>query len=229
MIYRALYSLSTIYEDYNNDLPKTHSESWLNKDFWRIFVKLLIQGTEHLRYTPGEICSTASANRINRDRTLRGRKASGSKMDGILAISKSRLELGAIEMGKNFEESTATKALKDARKLGKVMKDMFDDIYLQCNSDADIMEKLEVFGLLMSGPRVEILSLRYLKGRFFRLKRECSLTIPAELMDDSIGEIMKTIVRFLKLRVRMEGMAKFVKHETSCDLAKLKEVMLETE
>ncbi|KAF8977973.1 hypothetical protein BGZ46_006970 [Entomortierella lignicola] len=219
------YPLSSI------GLRKQLSKGWTEADESPTLVgpSCNISKTDHLSYRPGEICSVASANRINRDRSICGRKASGSKVDGIFTIGKGRLEIAVIEMSRNFEEPTSTKALKDARKLGKVMKDMFDNIYLECNSEDDIMGKLEVFGLLMSGPRVEILSLRYLKGRFFRLKRECSLTIPPELTDDSIGEIMKTITRFLKLRVRMENMAKLVKHWKSCNSAKLKEVMLETE
>ncbi|KAF9199292.1 hypothetical protein BGZ49_010623 [Haplosporangium sp. Z 27] len=96
------------------------------------------------QFAPREICSSASSARQNENRNLEIRQACGSKVDGLITCKKSNCEIGAIEVGDIDEGSTGTKALKDSRKLAKLLKDMFEAICNNCKSETNIRSELRV-------------------------------------------------------------------------------------
>jgi hypothetical protein len=66
------------------------------------------------------------------------------------------------------------------------MKDMVDAICNMCANSDIKQHSIQVQELLISGQRVEFLSMKYLQGRYYRLTREQTLTIPTTLDGTSI-------------------------------------------
>ncbi|KAG0212483.1 hypothetical protein BGX28_006250 [Mortierella sp. GBA30] len=225
VVYRAILCLSSLYEDHKNQLPDSKSESWYITEVWAIFMKLLVGGNDLLKYEPGEVCSSASSLRKNNKRQLDTRHSVGRKIDGLVICSQTVYEIGAVEMGKVDEGSTGTKVLKDGIKLAKVLKDMFDIICDQCYTTSAIKDKLEVYGILVSGLRVEFVSLRYMRGRFYRLTREHTISIPMTWTERSIRKTLVVVTKFLQLRKRMETMAKLIEDRCNPDTEELKNMV----
>ncbi|KAF9432774.1 hypothetical protein BGZ76_010333 [Entomortierella beljakovae] len=100
-----------------------------------------------------EIYRTASSTHQNTNRNLEIRQACGSKVEGIFTCKKSNFGIGAIVVGEIDEVSTGTKALDDTRELAKLLKDMFEVICANCK--ANIRSELRVYGVIVSGLRVE--------------------------------------------------------------------------
>ncbi|KAF9178284.1 hypothetical protein BGZ50_007843 [Haplosporangium sp. Z 11] len=224
-LYRTILCLSCLYEGHGNKLSKSKSESWYATKVWSIFFELLVWGSEWLEFEPGEVYSSASSQRKNKDRELDTRHALGRKIDGLITCGEGQYEIGAVEIGKTDEGTTGTKVLSDGRKLAKLLKDMFDTIGSQCLWAGEIKGKLQVYGLLVSGLRVEFVTLRYLEGRFYRLTREHTISIPLKWTEKSIRRILVVVTEFLLFKNRMETMAKLVEDWSNPDIDELKSMV----
>ncbi|KAG0208634.1 hypothetical protein BGX28_000442 [Mortierella sp. GBA30] len=206
--YLAVLRLSALYEDFGNRIPESQSEAWYATKVWGILIDLLVSGSEWLDLKLGEVSSSASSLRKNRDRDLESRHAHGRKIDGLVLCKKTQREIGAIEAGRSDEGATGTKVLKDSRKLAKLLKDMLDKMCSHCEKQDEVRSELRVFGLLISGLRVEFVSLRYLDGRYCWLKRERTFSVPLTWDEHSIRSILVLIKEMLLLRDRMEAMTR---------------------
>ncbi|KAF9169302.1 hypothetical protein BGX20_010491 [Mortierella sp. AD010] len=156
---------------------------------------------DKLTYDESEVVSNASSARKNFLRSLEDRQANGLKVDGILYLSGAKIEIGAMEAGKEDEGQYGTKFLVDSVKLAKLLKDMFDFACTQAGgngSDVIVMiNKLEVYGFLISGLRIEFVSLKYLGGRHFYFNREGDHSLPDLLNDDAVAKISRLAKQFL--------------------------------
>ncbi|KAG0353142.1 hypothetical protein BGZ54_002391, partial [Gamsiella multidivaricata] len=101
---------------------------------------------------------------------------------------------------------------------------MFDTIGSQCLRAGEIKGKLQVYGLV-SGLRVKFVSLRYLEGRFYRLTREHTISVPLKWTEKSIRRILVIVAEFLLFRNRMEATAKLVEDRSNPNVDELKNVM----
>ncbi|KAK3828270.1 MAG: hypothetical protein J3Q66DRAFT_322262 [Benniella sp.] len=213
-LHLTMLTLSTLYRKFDNKLPETQSESWYTNKLWSPLFDLLDSESDWLRLDTGEITSDASSLRKNRDRDLETRHAPGRKIDGIIVCKKSRHELGAIEAGKTDEGASGTKVLKDGRKIAKLLKDMFDNICTTCPRSTDIRKRLRVYGLLVSGPRLEFVSLRYVDGRYYHLKSMKTMTVPALWDESGILAMLILVKEMLLFKTRLEETAKMIFNAT---------------
>ncbi|KAF9347171.1 hypothetical protein BGX26_001326, partial [Mortierella sp. AD094] len=218
-LHLTMSRFSSLYKHNSNKLPECRLESWFAVKVWDILMELLVTDSEWLDHGPGEISSSASSLRKNKDRSLETRHAPGRKVDGIITCKKFdfNCEIGAIEIGKTDDGPTGTKVLKDGRKISKILKDMFDLICVKCKNPTVFRSELRVYGLLISGLRVEFLSLRYLEGRYYHLVREETLTVPSSWNDSGIRSILILITKMLVFRDRIESMAKLANSRLSTD------------
>ncbi|KAF8951868.1 hypothetical protein BGZ46_003760 [Entomortierella lignicola] len=209
-LYSTMLRLSILYEDCNNALSESQSESWYIKKVWFTLFDSIVSGNTWLDFQPGEVNSSASSSRRNSDRDLGTRFACGGKIDGLFTCKKKKFEMGAVEIGPKDQGATGTKVLKDSRKLAKLLKDMFDHICSICLNPGNIRTQLRVYGFLISGLRVEFVSLKYVDGRFYCLTRERTHSIPTTWDNLSVMSILVLVKEFLVFRERMESMAKIV-------------------
>ncbi|KAF9092685.1 hypothetical protein BGX27_001756 [Mortierella sp. AM989] len=172
-LYRALYSINCLYTDYFNNLPVDQLESWYKSEAWMIFFKAQTTYSKPLAFIPGEKCSVASADRMNSSRTNTAtRQARGSKTDGlVLSTLGIRIEILVVDVGRFDKGPSGTKLLTEGV-ISKVMKDQFDYACTTCKWKDIAMDNLQVFEIQVSQFRVDFLSLKRLRDRFYRLTRE---------------------------------------------------------
>ncbi|KAF8946710.1 hypothetical protein BGZ46_005710, partial [Entomortierella lignicola] len=184
-------------------------ESWYKSEVWTTFFKALTTYSKPLTFIPGERCSVVSADRMNSSRTSTAtRQAQGSKTDGlVLSTLGRRIEILAIEVGRFDKVPSGTKLLTDGVKTSKVMKDQFDYACTLCKWKDTAMDNLQVFGIQVSQFRVDILSLKRLRGRFYRLTREQTLTLPNSWTPETSSDVL-LVSTFFQLRYRMEEMTR---------------------
>jgi len=97
----------------------------------------------------------ASANRKNRTRLTDERKQTGRKIDGIIYIIDRLLEIGAIEAARSFMGVSDRKYLLEKFKMPKTLRDMLADMIRDVDYEEEKVNKLQVFGILHFGLRVQ--------------------------------------------------------------------------
>ncbi|CAG8838496.1 44162_t:CDS:2, partial [Gigaspora margarita] len=199
--YRGMLFLWEAENNFTSDQSKL--EGWFQSDVWsRIIDPAFHNTTFELR---GESMSFASSDRKNDGRTAFDRKKIGKKGDGIFRITADRMELGAIESGRECEGLYGTKYLKDSLKLNKMLKDMITNLISECSFNTS--RQLQVIGILNGGNRLQMIEMNTPKGYISRVKRGKIYEVTGRLMKSQplafvIKEILRakaTIVRTLNL------------------------------
>ncbi|KAF9424461.1 hypothetical protein BGZ76_003519 [Entomortierella beljakovae] len=207
-LYQLVHSIYTVYEAYNFKLPEGQLEAWYRTKIWGFLANFFDFGGK-LELQP-EFTSRASTTRRNIDRNFPDKQQQGKRVDASIICNTTRLELCAIEAGKVDIGPTGTKIMTDGRKLGKIMKDMFDAVCSKCPDD--IKHELVIFGMLFSGSRITFLSFQFLGGRFFRINIESSVFFPPTWDNEGIMSttIISLITKLYCFKERLEEMSKNV-------------------
>ncbi|KAF0406827.1 c2h2-type zinc finger transcription factor [Gigaspora margarita] len=200
--YRGMLFLWEAENNFTSDQSKL--EGWFQSDVWSRIIDPAFHNTtfELLR---GESMSFASSDRKNDGRTAFDRKKIGKKGDGIFRITADRMELGAIESGREWEGLYGTKYLKDSLKLNKMLKDMITNLISECSFNTS--RQLQVIGILNGGNRLQMIEMDTPKGYISRVKRGKIYEVTGRLTKSQplafvIKEILRakaTIVRTLNL------------------------------
>ncbi|CAG8595528.1 5551_t:CDS:2 [Paraglomus brasilianum] len=119
----------------------------------------------------GEGMSHASSDRKNLTRATNDRKKLGRKGDGVFRLRKNRLEFGAIEAGRKWEEKSGTKYMTDSLKICKMLKDMLNQLAIECDMKEDLVRKLQVVGILNGANRIQVMTVDLPKGYITRIQR----------------------------------------------------------
>ncbi|CAG8553436.1 25905_t:CDS:2 [Dentiscutata erythropus] len=200
--YRGMLFLWEAENNFTSDQSKL--EGWFQSNVWSRIIDPAFHNTafELLR---GESMSFASSDRKNDGRTAFDRKKIGRKGDGIFRITADRMELGAVESGRDWEGLNGTKYLKDSLKLNKMLKDMITNLISECSSNTS--RQLQVIGILNGGNRLQTIEMDTPKGYISRVKRGKIYEVTGRLTKSQplafvIKEILRakaTIVRTLNL------------------------------
>ncbi|KAF9427573.1 hypothetical protein BGZ94_004632 [Podila epigama] len=212
-LYTSVLQLHRVYKQVGFKLPTGQSESWYMTQLMAFLPELICAGNA-VSYLPGEVQSKASAQRKNADRTLSAKRVQGRKIDGLFICQKTEFEIGALEAARTDEDMQATKALSDTRKLGKLMKDMFDCIRAKASDEVE--HDLITFGIQVSRARITFFSLQKLAGRYFYMKNDGSFALPLVWDDEpeSAEVVLCVLNNAMQLKARMEEMAKKVRRWT---------------
>ncbi|KAF9114209.1 hypothetical protein BGX27_011411 [Mortierella sp. AM989] len=206
--YLSLYDIYQVYQSTNFKIPQEKNESWYRNILWGFLWKLFAFD-QKFTFQPGEKSSNASSHQRNKDRSdPKVTLAQGSKVDGIISCDTTHCELCIIEAGAVDVCPNGTKTLKDRIKLAKTLKDMFDSILQKCHTPKEAQKHLTTFGILISGPRIQFATLRYLKGHFFRYQIESTLTFPGKWHDArSTSNIVSLLSNLLVFKERILQMS----------------------
>ncbi|KAF9897858.1 hypothetical protein BX616_004872, partial [Lobosporangium transversale] len=224
-MYHSMLNMYMAYSSQNFELPKSQSESWYRTFIWGFLPQLFSSGRA-LIYEPGEKGVSASAARKNTHRDLSVPFKRGHMADGIISCRSSNCELCAIEFSKFEDGPTATKVLEDSRKLGKMLKDMFDAIMSKCQKPSIVQKSLRAYGLVISGRIIYFISVRYLDGRYFRLQTEQVMALPSVWDRESITcTIVALLSKLLIFKQRMLEMSeKVIEWTQVVDLEDIKQM-----
>ncbi|KAF9414263.1 hypothetical protein BGZ76_004902, partial [Entomortierella beljakovae] len=196
-MYNCMSDVFRFYKEYGQEREKGQ-EYELKRDLpervymklWNAILKALWIDSSVIKFDEGDATSSASTYRRNGVRSIEDTQSRGHKIDAIIWALKANTEFGAVEGGKKNEASYGTKYLNDSVKTAKTLKDMFD---IACVNAArhghDIKCDMEAYGIVTSGLRIEIVILKYLKGRLFYFKRNFVDELPPILNKTTLWTI----------------------------------------
>ena len=126
-INNAYRGILRLWEMDNNPFDSSKLEGWFAMNIWSRLIDPALDDL-NVNLIRGEGMSFASSERKNAQRKVNTYKKFGRKGDGVFRLPNSRLEVGAIEAGRKYEEKSGTKHLSDSLKLSKMLKDMMDKL-----------------------------------------------------------------------------------------------------
>ncbi|CAG8836243.1 10664_t:CDS:1, partial [Racocetra persica] len=138
-------------------------EGWYEMNIWSHLIDPAFYNV-NIDLIRGEGMSLASSDRKNVERTTSDRKKVGRKGDGVFRLHKDRLEFGAIEAGRDWEGQCGSKIITDSLKICKMLKDMLNQLAIECNMKENHVRKLRVVGMLQSGNRMQVITADLSKG-----------------------------------------------------------------
>ncbi|KAF9198221.1 hypothetical protein BGZ49_001039 [Haplosporangium sp. Z 27] len=184
----------------NNSISHDRSESWYIHHIWGPLFQFASDISEDLDSEPGEWYSRASSQRRNKKReNLSVKKTPGHKCDwAFISCQTNHLEIAAVEVKASDDDPNGTDCLKDNLKLSKLLKDMFDMISTSMRSEnlALIKSTLALYGIIISGLKLEIVQLSHFQGRYYRLSRVEPLYFPERWSTCSIIDVIRIIIFF---------------------------------
>ncbi|CAJ0746593.1 6608_t:CDS:2, partial [Entrophospora sp. SA101] len=145
-------------------------EGWFGMNVWSRIIDPVVDDL-NIDLIRGEGMSFASSERKNIHRKINNRKNIGRKGDGIFRLRRNRLEFGAVEAGRKWEEINGTKYMTDSLKISKMLKDMLDKLIIECKMKEDLVKKLKVIGILHGANRLQVLTGDHPFGYITRINR----------------------------------------------------------
>ncbi|CAG8788497.1 4999_t:CDS:2, partial [Dentiscutata erythropus] len=165
--YRGILRLWEMEENPIND---SLLEGWYEMNMWSRVIDPAFDNL-NIDLVRGEGMSHASSDRKNLTRATNDRKKLGRKGDGVFRLRKDRLEFGAIEAGRKWEGKSGTKYMTDSLKICKMLKDMLNQLAIECGMKEDLVRKLQVVGILNGANRIQVMTVDLPKGYITRIQR----------------------------------------------------------
>ncbi|CAG8616568.1 7163_t:CDS:2 [Gigaspora rosea] len=176
-VYRGMLPLWEVNE---NPFDSLKLEGWYEMNIWSHLIDPAFYNV-NIDLIRGEGMSLASSDRKNVERTTSDRKKVGRKGDGVFRLHKDRLEFGAIEAGRDWEGQCGSKIITDSLKICKMLKDMLNQLAIECNMKENHVRKLRVVGMLQSGNRMQVITADLSKGYVTRIRRRKVCEVSAHL------------------------------------------------
>ncbi|CAG8637790.1 16015_t:CDS:2, partial [Racocetra persica] len=126
-INNAYRGILRLWEMDENPFDSLKLEGWFEMNVWGRLIDPAFDNL-NIDLIRGDGMSFASSERKNIQRKINDHKKFGRKGDGVFRLHKGRLEFGAIEAGRNWEEINGTKYMSDSLKISKMLKDMLDKL-----------------------------------------------------------------------------------------------------
>ncbi|CAG8813346.1 41774_t:CDS:2 [Gigaspora margarita] len=165
--YRGILRL---WEMEENPIIDSLLEGWYEMNMWSRVIDPAFDNL-NIDLVRGEGMSHASSDRKNLTRTTNDRKKLGRKGDGVFRLCNDRLEFGAIETGRKWEGNSGTKYMTDSLKICKMLKDMLNQLAIECGMKEDLVRKLQVVGILNGANRIQVMTVDLPKGYITRIQR----------------------------------------------------------
>ncbi|KAK3826710.1 MAG: hypothetical protein J3R72DRAFT_500849 [Linnemannia gamsii] len=193
-IYKTVLGMADVFDGTRRRYRQVQTERWLELHLWRLIDEHVFDHPD-IQLVRGESTSVASTFRKNG--TGRGgaeRKKMGRRIDGLYQSCHQDIELGGIELGMDEQDAVGTKYQYDGLKLQKLLKDQLD--YALIHSTA-AKSDFETLGLQLSGRTIQVLTMDWVGGKFYRFRRDDPEKLPLDASNiTDLLVVMSTIMRF---------------------------------
>ncbi|OAQ25076.1 hypothetical protein K457DRAFT_23453 [Linnemannia elongata AG-77] len=193
-VYKTVLGMADVFDGSRRRYRQVQTERWLELHLWRLIDEHVFDHPD-IQLVRGE--STSMASTFRKNGTGRGgseRKKMGRRIDGLYVSCHQDMELGGIELGMDEQDAIGTKYQYDGLKLQKLLKDQLD--YALLHSTATKTD-FETLGLQLSGRTMQILTMDWVGGKFYRFRRESPEKLPLDASNISdLLVVMSTIMRF---------------------------------
>ncbi|CAG8603815.1 10206_t:CDS:2 [Cetraspora pellucida] len=194
-IQMAIRTIVHLYENGNSPLQRNQYEYWYTIVLFGTCIDMLFRdsklGTDVKR---SDVPSYASSNRKNRNKRTY-RKLVGRKIDGIIYLIEELYEMGAIEGARSYAGIHDKKYLDEYFKLPKSLRDMLADLMKALNYNSMRTAKVQVFGIIHLGLRVQFSRLWSAGGSIAIFKKDHPLyELPHNFSNDKFMQFLKFLV-----------------------------------
>ncbi|KAF9143482.1 hypothetical protein BGX30_000371 [Mortierella sp. GBA39] len=193
-IYKTVLGMADVFDGSRRRYRQVQTERWLELHLWRLIDEYVFDHPD-IQLVRGE--STSMASTFRKNGTGRGgseRKRMGRRIDGLYVSCHQDIELGGIELGMDEQDAVGTKYQYDGLKLQKLLKDQLD--YALLHSTASKVD-FETLGLQLSGRTMQVLTMDWVGGKFYRFRRDDPEKLPLDASNISdLLVVMSTIMRF---------------------------------
>ncbi|KAF9291060.1 hypothetical protein BGZ88_007080 [Linnemannia elongata] len=193
-VYKTVLGMADVFDGSRRRYRQVQTERWLELHLWRLIDEHVFDHPD-IQLVRGE--STSMASTFRKNGTGRGgseRKKMGRRIDGLYVSCHQDMELGGIELGMDEQDAVGTKYQYDGLKLQKLLKDQLD--YALLHSTATKTD-FETLGLQLSGRTMQVLTMDWVGGKFYRFRRENPEKLPLDASNISdLWVVMSTIMRF---------------------------------
>ncbi|CAG8719857.1 3447_t:CDS:2, partial [Funneliformis mosseae] len=139
LVYCAIHTLWEDDDDFTLDSSKL--EGWFQHNIWSFIIDPAFRINSRINLIRGEGMSLASSDRKNDTSCDADHGTSSSD-------SRDRLEFGAIEAGRKWEDRNGRKYITDSLKLSKMLRDMLVVLIAKCKGNEQIAKQLQTVGML---------------------------------------------------------------------------------
>jgi hypothetical protein len=193
-IYKTVLGMADVFDGSRRRYRQVQTERWLELHLWRLIDEHVFDHPD-IQLVRGE--STSAASTFRKNGTGRGgseRKKMGRRIDGLYLSCHQDIELGGIELGMDEQDAVGTKYQYDGLKLQKLLKDQLDYALLHSTATKSDFETL---GLQLSGRTMQVLTMDWVGGKFYRFRRDDPEKLPLDVSNISdLLVVMSTIMRF---------------------------------
>ncbi|KAF8952268.1 hypothetical protein BGZ46_003597, partial [Entomortierella lignicola] len=171
---KFVQSLTSTTDECRNKFESATIQYYSSTKQYTKYPELLGMG-EDLDLEPGVWYSRASSQRRNKKReNLSVKKTPGHECEwAFISCQTNHLEITAVEVKTSDDGPNGTDCLKDNLKLSKLLKNMFDMISMSMKSEnLDLIKStLAVYGIIISGLKLEIVLTAILTSDYFSLMK----------------------------------------------------------
>ncbi|KAF9149721.1 hypothetical protein BG015_008453 [Linnemannia schmuckeri] len=193
-VYKTILGMADVFDGSRRRYRQVQTERWLELHLWRLIDEHVFDHPD-IQLVRGE--STSMASTFRKNGTGRGgsdRKKMGRRIDGLYLSCHQDIELGGIELGMDEQDTVGTKYQYDGLKLQKLLKDQLDYALLHSTATKPDFETL---GLQLSGRTMQVLTMDWVGGKFYRFRRDDPEKLPLDASNISeLLVVMSTIMRF---------------------------------
>lgn len=193
-IYKTALGMADVFDGSRRRYRQVQTERWLELHLWRLIDEHVFDHPD-IQLVRGE--STSMASTFRKNGTGRGgseRKKMGRRIDGLYLSCHQDIELGGIELGMDEQDAVGTKYQYDGLKLQKLLKDQLDYALLHSTATKSDFETL---GLQLSGRTMQVLTMDWVGGKFYRFRRDNPEKLPLDASNISdLLVVMSIIMRF---------------------------------
>ncbi|GBB89808.1 hypothetical protein RclHR1_16600004 [Rhizophagus clarus] len=210
----AIRTIVHLYENDDSPLQRNHYEYWYNIAFFGTCIDILFRdsklGTDVKR---SEAPSYASSNLKNRNKRTK-RKLSGRKIDGIIYLIEELHEIGVIEGARSYAGVHDKKYLSEYFKLPKSLRNMLADLIRALNYDDNKTTKIQVFGIIHLGLRVQFSRLWRVGGSITIFKKDHPLyELPHNFSIDKFKHILKFLISIYQYKTILKNNIQVLREE----------------
>ncbi|KAF8945835.1 hypothetical protein BGZ47_001862 [Haplosporangium gracile] len=213
-VYKTVLGMADVFDGSRRRYRQIQTERWLELHLWRLIDEHVFDHPD-IQLVRGE--STSMASTFRKNGTGRGgseRKKMGRRIDGLYLSCHQDIELGGIELGMDEQDTVGTKYQYDGLKLQKLLKDQLD--YALLHSTATKTD-FEILGLQLSRRTMQVLTMDWVGGKFYRFRRDDPEKLPLDA--SNISELLVVMSTIMRFHARMQENAARLGSVTSEELS----------
>ncbi|CAG8496693.1 7546_t:CDS:2, partial [Scutellospora calospora] len=197
-IQTSIRTIVSLYQNDDSPLQRNQYEYWYTIALFGVCIDVAYRDAK----LGTDVKSSNRKNRIKKNK----RKLTGRKLDGIIYLVENLHEMGAIEGARSFNGLHDKKYLLEYFKMPKVLRDMLADLIIAVDYDAYKASKLQVFGIIHLGLKVQFIRMWRAGGSITIYKKDYPVhEVPSKFSVDKFKSFLKFLVSVYQYKMILKN------------------------